>query len=208
MGENEQTGDDEWQRNWTARQTALGAVLGLPANTVLHAPVPFQLGGTADVLPFPNYLPGMTYVTAELSGEDTGQRPNSIGNYELMICAKRELPKAADLISNLATYTCDNVLETGETMDIGTWFEDTTMRAVLFAHPKEQPVHFKFLGQRYGLLLCIGITADELAFKKANGSDQLLSILKTNGIFPYTIPDRPSVLLPPQRSFLRGIFGD
>ena len=111
--------------------------------------------------------------------------------------AKEQLQKAADLISRLARYTCEATLEAGETMDLGTLFgEDSTIRGLLFAHPGEQPAHFAFLGNCYGLLLCIGITAEELAFKHANGSDGLLAALKQQGVFPYTIPDRLSVVLP------------
>jgi hypothetical protein len=116
-------------------------------------------------------------------------------DYELMICVKQELSKAADLVSKLASYTCEAELEPGETMDIGEFFGDSTLRALLFAHLKEPPPHFEFLGREYGLLLCIGITAEELAFCHANGSDRLLALLREQGVFPYTIPDRTSISL-------------
>ena len=207
MPDDPQTQNDEWQTIWDARITALTPILGKPADTVLHAVIPFQLGGAADVLPFPDFAPGITYVTAEMTGENVGQRPTSLGNYELMICARKELQKAGDFISDLARYTCDAELEPGETMDIGTYFGDSTIRAVLFTHPREHAVHFEFLGQRYGLLLCIGLTAEELAFKQRHGSESLLALLKQHGIYPYTTPDRPSVPLPRGRSFFGKLFG-
>ena len=207
MPDDPQTQDDEWQEIWDARIAALEPILGKPADTVLHAVIPFQLGGSADVLPFPDFAPGITYVTAEMTGEDVGQRPTTLGNYELMICATQEMQKAGDLISKLARYTCDAELEPGETMDIETFFGDSTIRALLFTHPREQPVHFEFFGQRYGLLLCIGITAEELAFKKAHGSKSLLALLRQHSVFPYTTPDRRSVPLPRGGSFLGSLFG-
>jgi hypothetical protein len=194
--------NDEWQKIWDARIAALRPILGKPADTVLHAVIPFQLGGSADVLPFPDFAAGITYVTAEMTGENAGQRPTTLGNYELMICARHELQKAADLISGLARYTCEAELEPGETMDVGTFFQDSTIRALLFTHPREHPERFEFLGQRYGLLLCVGITAEELAFKRKHGSESLLAMLKQQGVFPYTTPDRPSVPLPDGGSLL------
>jgi len=188
--------DDEWKTRWDARVAALTPILGKPSDTVLHALLPFQLGGSADVLPFPDFVPGITYVTAELTGEDVGQLPTSLGNYELMICARQEMNKAGELISNLARYTCDTELEPGETMAVGTFFGDATIRALLFTNPREQPVHFEFLDQRYGLLLCIGITSEELEFSQVNGSEFLLPLLRKHGVFPYTTPDRKSVPLP------------
>jgi hypothetical protein len=196
MADDTQTQNDEWQRIWDARIAALTPILGKPKDTVLHAVIPFQLGGSADVLPFPDFTPGVSYVTAEMTGEDVGQLPTALGNYELMICARQELQKAGDLISNLARYTCEAELEPGETMDLATFFGDSTIRALLFTHPREEPVHFEFLGQRYGLLLCIGITSDELSFKQAHGSESLLALLRQHCVFPYTTPDRPSVPLP------------
>jgi hypothetical protein len=89
-------------------------------------------------------------------------------------------------------------------MDIEEFFEDSTIRAMLFTHPGEQPVHFEFLGQRYALLHCVGITSEELAFAHSHGSDELLSLLKHHGVFPFTIPDRPSVPLPRDNSLSNG----
>ena len=177
----------------------LTAILGKPDDCVFHAAVPFAFrdtGGSADVVPFPSYTPGVTYVTAELTGADVGQLPSNLGHYELMICTRQELPAAADFISRLACYTCDAELRAAQTMDIGEFFGDSTLRAMLFAYPSEQPVYFEFLGQRYGLLLCIGITSEELAFARSRRVGELLALLKQHGVFPYTIPDRPSVPLP------------
>jgi len=202
--------DDEWKRVWDARLTALASILGPSADTVFHATIPFHFrdaGGTADVVPFPAFVPGNTYVTSELTGEDVEQRPNSLGHYELMICTRQDLPQAADFISRLACYTCDAELEAGETMDIGEFFGDATLRAVLFAHPGEQPAQFDLLGQRCGLLLCVGITAEELAFAQLRGAAALLALLKDHAVFPYTVPGRPSVPLPRSGSRLGKLFG-
>lgn len=151
------------------------------------------LGGFADVLPFPDYVPGFTYVTADLTGEDVGQLPTSLGNYELMVCVREESPRAADLISRLARYTCEAELEPGESMDLKDFFAGSVIEALLFTHPGEQPVEFECLGQRYGLLLCIGITGAELAFKHAHGAEQLLALLRERSVFPYTVLQRESV---------------
>ena len=195
----DQTHDDEWTQVWDARMAALTPILGKPDEMVLHATVPFEFrdaGGSADVVPFPHYIPGATYVTAELTGTDAGQISNSLGHYELMICTHQKLAEAADFISGLACYTCDAKLEAGQTMDIGDFFEDSTLRAMLFAHPSNQPVFFEFLGQRYSLLLCIGITSEELVFARSRSTKELIALLKQHGVFPYTTPDRQSIPLP------------
>jgi hypothetical protein len=189
----EQTEEDGWKRVWNARICALNPILGRQADRVFHSAVPMCFGGFADVVPFPDYLPGMTYVTVNLTGEDVGQLPTSLGNYELMVCVREESSRAADLISRLARYTCEAELEPGESMDLKDFFGSSVIEGLLFTHPGDQPVEFEFLGQRYGLLLCIGITGAELAFKHAHGADPLLALLRERGVFPYTVLQRESV---------------
>jgi len=194
MPDQPQKENDAWQKIWDSRIAALTPILGKPSEMVFHATVPFHLGGFADVLLFPDYIPGTTYVTADLTGEDAGEKQSSLGNYELMVCARQEMPKAADLVSRLARYTCDAKIEPGQTMDVDAFFSDSTIRALLFANPRDEPVHFEFSGKRHGLLLCIGITAEELKFGRSQGTEKLLAMLKQHGVFPYTIPNRTSVV--------------
>ena len=188
---------DDWQKTWDARLAALSNFFGPPGDRVYHATVPFQLGGQADVVVFPTYRGGIAYVTADLSGEDTGQIPGDFASYELMICTRAEESKAADIISRLARYTCDAELHAGETMDIGEFFGDRSIRAFLFCHPEDLPVQFELNQRSCGVLLCVGITKDELNFKMKKGSDALLAILKEKQVFPFTAPDRPSSLAKP-----------
>jgi hypothetical protein len=170
------------------------SILGQSDSTVYHATIPFYLGGSADVLRFPHYVPGMTYATCELTGEDVGQISNSLGHYELMICVREDLDRAAQLVSQLSRYTCEAKLEPGETMDLSDYFGDSTIRALLFAQPDLGSCGFELAGERCGLLLCLGITQDELEFRHSEGVEKLLELLKKHGVFPYTEPSRPSVL--------------
>lgn len=191
--------DDEWREVWDARLAALEGMLGKAGDSVFHSAIPFQfrdIGGTADVVPFPHHVPGATYVTAELTGAEAEQRPSSLGNYELMICTRDELPAAASFVSQLAGYTCHEILEPGATMDIGGYFGDDALRAMVFANATEPASAFDVCGQRCGLLLCVGITETELSFARAHGSAPLLALLKEQGVFPYTIPGRASLELP------------
>ena len=207
MARQEKKPHDDWEDTWDARAQALTRVLGKPADIVGHAMIPFALGGSADVMHFPDYVPGITYVTAEMTGQDVGQLATSLGHYELMICAKQALPEAAEFVSQLAKYSCEAKLEPGHTMDCGKFFGDSAIRAVLFATPGEQPTYFQFLGKRYGLLRCIGITAAELKFARTRGSERLLKLLREHQVFPYTVPDRRSVPLPGGGSFFGRMFG-
>jgi hypothetical protein len=185
--------ESDWKKTWEERQRGLEAVLGKADGSVFHSPVPFFLGGNADVLRFPNFVPGMTYVTSELTGDESEQIPSSLGIYELMICGRTDLDRGANLIAQLAGYTCEAILEPGQTMDIENYFGDKTIRALLFANPREGGLSFDCAGQKCGLLLCLGITADELSFAREFGNAKLLAELQRANVFPYTEPDRPTI---------------
>lgn len=102
--------DPAWAAVWDARQCALSAILGPTTGRVLHAVIPLELGGSADVLEFPQHLPGATFVTADLTGPSSEQLESSLGQYELMICTRTHEGWAPNLISRLAKYTLDAVL--------------------------------------------------------------------------------------------------
>jgi hypothetical protein len=190
----------DFTKIWDARIEGLSAHLGAPADIVNHAVTPFFLGGVADTLEFPSFVPGMTYVTCVLTGEDAPQVTNSHGNYELMICTREGNARASELISRLARYTCEALVDVGDTMEIGEVFGDATIRGLVFVPPIEPALRFEIEGKPCGALLCLGITSDELEFAREQRSQELYSRLRASKIFPYTIPGRPSVLTPRRSS--------
>jgi hypothetical protein len=162
---------------------------------VYHATIPFELGGFADVLEFRQFLRGSVYVTADLTGPESGQIPSSLGQYELMVCTREPADWAANLISRLAKYTAEAVLEPSQTMDIATAMPaGSTIAALLFVEPDLPKKEFYVQGERAGLLLCLGITGDELQACFASQVDTVLASLRARGVFPYTDLRRSSVL--------------
>jgi hypothetical protein len=181
---------DEWTLWWDARLAAMEAVLGKSDDMVGHATIPFQIGGAADIVYFHKHMKGIVSVTAELIGCDE-QIKNRLGNYELMICQRQKDDWGDSLISQLAQYTLEAKLEPGETMDIGSAVPDgATITALLFFKYATSRVR----GCKCGLLLCLGITADELAAAHAGRRDAVEQALVESGVYPFTDLSRKSVL--------------
>lgn len=181
---------NDWERLWDARLAALEAVLGPSTGGALHASIPFNLDGAADVVEFLEHVDGVVYVTADLIGDDRS-KPNDLGQYELMICLRDEADWAPQLISNLAKYTIDAVLQPGETMDIAPALpQPTNLSSFLFGSYATISVQ----GKPASILLCVGITGEELQYLQANGYDALLQRLKDAGVFPFTDLSRRSVV--------------
>jgi hypothetical protein len=185
--------NSQWKRWWNARTEAMEAVLGEMDSEVLHATIPFQLGidlgGAADLVTFSRNLDGIAYVTSELIGMDN-QAPGELGNYELMICHRTPSDWGPHVIRLLAHYTLDTPLNPGDTMDIGAATpEGSTISALLFL----EYAKFRVLERDAGLLLCIGITQDELDVKREQDSSVVEQRLKERGVYPYTDLNRQSV---------------
>ena len=172
------------------RESELSKILGEPTESLFHAVVPFYLGGSADVMVFPNYISGATYVTAEMTGCDD-QMPNQNGNYELMFCTRSDNTWAANILSVLARYTTETVLNPGDTMDCPA-FPDSQLTALLYADPGTPS--YTVNGRKASLLLCVGITQAELELSRASGSEALISKLREANVFPYTDPERQRVV--------------
>jgi hypothetical protein len=183
---------DDWSELAQQRGAQLEALLGDRDDQVYHALIPLQLGGTCDVLRYRHYVAGVAYVTSDLTG--IGQPPNRLGTYELMICTREDSDWAAAVISQLGPYTLKTITNPGDTMDMGSVVPaGSTISALLFTEPDVTENEFRVGDEQASLLLCIGITSEELAACQREGADQLLRRLRDAGVFPYTELSRKSV---------------
>lgn len=184
---------DDWEARWSARQTALESVLGTAEPIVGHANIPLgapDWTGGADLLYFKQHIDGVVAVTADLIGMKEHRR-NIQGSYELAICHRNDDSAGPGLISWLANYTLEAVLEPGQTMSIsGAVPEGSSIAGLLFFDYARMRVR----GERCGLLLCIGITEDELARCRAGYRTEVENRLKGSSIYPYTDWHRSSSL--------------
>jgi hypothetical protein len=187
-----ETDDNDWEEIWDARASALAQALGSDHDELLHAPHPFSLGGHADVIAFHHHLKGVVYVTAEL----TGKPDASYADYELMVCHRAASDWGPSVISRLAPYTQEAYIAGGESLDIDQATPpESRIKAFLF----DTYGTFTVFGRVNELRLCIGITKSELEFKLKHGSDDLLALLKSHGVYPFTDLDRDSVPLPAEK---------
>ncbi len=168
---------------------ALAKRFGEMDEVIGHASVPLSLGGSADVAWFRNGSEQVVCTTTDLATNGSQLR-NTQGNYELVIITENKDEFAANLISQLAPYTFEAVLGTGQTMDIGEATpEESTLSALYFEALEPLKIH----GHQIGLLLCFGITESELSHYLSGDESNLIQSLEEKGIFPLTSWERPSL---------------
>jgi len=188
------------------KQKSLDEALEKMEDTVLHALIPFFIGGTLDLYLFRNFLPGTLYVTQELFTPDPKGRPkkSKAGWFELAAAyrddsdqtdAKGMTPSirsAGRILNPIARYASMASLGPGETAEIpGDEGEPNT--CIVFDRVDLGGKTLSASGEAFFLLLVIQIHPQELAFARAHKSAELFKRLKASGYYPYSDLDRPSV---------------
>lgn len=188
------------------KQASLDSALGKMEDMVVHAIIPFFIGGGLDLYRFRRHIPGTLYVTQELFTRNKADRPKRSGGkyFELAVAFRDDedmavddnLPpstvKASELLNPIAHYVSEVSLKPGETAEVpGEDGEPNT--CLLFS---ELDLHGKSLavnGEPFFLLCVTQIHPSELELARKDGSEMLIERLKAKGYFPYSDLDRPPV---------------
>ena len=160
----------EWTRAWHERRVALEKSFGATGALGTRRAIPFALGGDADVLAFPHHIVGATlYVSTGLT---------ETREHELAICVRGEESWPPSAINRLAAKRPPRA---GDTIEID-------------AVPQPSPIRaFVFDDYGSGVLLAVGITAEELQMSAELGTTALLEELRGAGVYPFTDLDRDTI---------------
>ena len=203
------TKDEKLFRIWLDRKSAfMGKVLGKEHDMVMHAFVPFAIGGSLALFYFPNGIPGTAIVTKELS-ELPNQGPSNdlFRSYELVMFTKHPLSlddaknettpfgrahrNIEAILNVMARYSQTAKLNPFETAEFPTDMEGVGGKCLIFV-PYAR--HSDDLAKDFGLLVIIEIFRSEMEYAMKEGGMNLLKKLKDSGFFPYSDLDRQPVV--------------
>ena len=202
------SGDDEVTSRWYDRKSRLmEASLGQEHDMVMHALIPYAIGGALDLYYYPHGLPGTAIATKELSDlEHEGVSNDVCGSYELVMFTRHplDLEAAKDestpfgrahaninaILNLIARYSAEAKLNPNETCEFPADMEQVGGKCLIFdgyaAHADEN-------GERFGLLAIIEIFRSEMEFARKRGGAKLIGKLKSRGHYPYSDLDRKPV---------------
>lgn len=200
--------DEEAGQGWYDRKSALmEAMLGREHDVVMHAIIPYGIGGPLDLYYYPNGVPGTAVATKELS-ELPGDGPcNAVfRNYELVMFTKHPIDlDAADdpdtafgrmhvvtsaVLNRIARYSAQATLNPNETCEFPPDVEIVGGRCLVF---DGYPSYAEELPAEFGLLAVIEVFRSEMDYARAHGGRELLKRLKASGHYPYSDLDREPV---------------
>lgn len=202
---------DADQQAWNAwyehKSALMEQSLGKEHDMVMHAIIPFAIGGALDLYYYPNGIPGTAVATKELCETPNEGSSNKVyQSYELVMFTRHPLNlddakngampfgKAHDNINRvlnpIARYSAQATLNPNETCEFPADMEDVGGKCLIFdgyAH------HNDDVAKDFGLLAVIEIFRSEMDFARSNGGARLIEKLKLAGHYPYSDLDRKPV---------------
>jgi hypothetical protein len=198
--------DEKLAQEWYDKKTAMMVdVLGEEHGIVMHALIPYAIGGGLDLYYFPNGISGTGIATKELSetpGE--GSSNNVFDTFELVMFTRHAiaLDDAKDnstafgsahyvinaILNCIAPYSAQATLNPNETCEFPEDMDTVGGKCLIFDAYGFDGDHAEF-----GLLAIIEIHRSEMDYAREHGGKTLIAKLKKAGYYPYSDMERPAV---------------
>lgn len=195
---------DAWYDDKSER---MQLILGPEHGMVMHAIIPFEIGGGLDLYYYPKRIRGCAIATKELSPA-LGEGPNNdrFECYELVMFTRHHLdldqarkPKSSfgkahtsinSILNCIAAYSQQATLNPHQTCEFPRDMEGVGGMCLVF---DEYGDSNPYVRQDFGLLAIIEVFRSEMEFAHRNGGEALINLLKQAGHYPYSDLDRKPV---------------
>lgn len=199
---------EEMLEQWYERKTAMmEASLGAEHDMVMHAIIPFAVGGGLDLYYYPHGLPGCGIATKEVCPSPAEAPSNDeLDAFEFVMFTRHaiDLDAAGDpatpfgaihkrinaILNAMASYAQQATLNGNDTCEFPPDFEGLAGACLILdgydSHEDDDAGTF-------GLMAVIEIFRSEMDFARKVGGAVLIDRLKANGHYPYSDLDREPV---------------
>jgi hypothetical protein len=182
-------------------------ILGKEHDMVMHALIPYEIGGALDLYYFPNDLPGTAIATKELAhacGESSTN--NKYRKYELVMFTREtlNLDQANDeatsfgkahqnisaILNPIARYSEQAKLNPNDTCEFPEDMEGIGGKCLIFSAYKSDNDDV----EEFGVMAIMEIFRSEMEFARQNGGGELIKLLEAAGRYPYSDLERTPVV--------------
>ncbi len=195
-------------REWYEHKSRLmEASLGKEHDMVMHAIIPYAVGGGLDLYYYPHGIPGTAIATKELSElPDEGSRNDDYRCYELVMFTRHllDLNAAKDhatafgrahaniyaILNLIARYSAEARLNPGETCEFPADMKKVGGKCLIF---EGYGRHSNHVVRSFGLLAIIEVFPSEMNHARKRGGEKLIARLRDRGHYPYSDLDRDPV---------------
>jgi len=198
--------EEKLAEEWYEKKSAIMAeVLGEEHDLVMHAMIPYALGGGLDLYYFPNGIPGTAIATKELCDIPGEGSSNDLFNtYELVMFTRHpiSLDDAGDestpfgeahetinaVLNCIARYSAEATLNPNDTCEFPEDMKVVGGKCLIFDAYGSDGENVEF-----GLLAIIEVHRSEMDYAREHGGAELIAKLKDAGYYPYCDMERPAV---------------
>ncbi len=204
--EEEERLEDEWHEK---KSLLMEKTLGKEHDKVMHALLPYEIGGGLDLYYYPNGIEGTGIATKELTFACRESSKNSVyDKYEIIMFTEHNLnlddakkentpfgkahANINAILNCIAPYSSQAELNQNETCEFPDDMETVGGKCLIF--DSYETNNHQSNDENFGIILVIEIFRDEMEYAMNNGGQTLLTKLKEKGIYPYSNSNRPSVI--------------
>ena len=199
--------DEEALAQWYEDKSAImERVLGEEHNMVMHAIIPYDIGGGLDLYYYPHGIQGVGVGTKELcETPDSGSSNDQFGAYELVMFTRHtlNLDEAKDgdtdfgkahatinaVLNVMAPYSAQATLNHNDTSEFPAEMETIGGKCFIL-----QAYGWSGKPEPFGVLAVIEVFRSEMDFAREHGTPMLVEKLEASGYFPYSDLDRDPVV--------------
>lgn len=202
--EEEEKLEEAW---YDEKSRLMESVLGKEHDMVMHALIPYEVGGALDLYYFPNGVPGTAIATKELANACRESSANDkYRKYELVMFTREalKLDEANDgqtafgkaheninaILNPIARYSEDAKLNPNDTCEFPDDFDGIGGKCLIFSAYKSGSDDV----EDFGLLAVIEVFRSEMEFARENGGGELIKLLQAAGHYPYSELNRAPVV--------------
>lgn len=193
--------EEQLAEDWYDHKSKLMELsLGREHDMVMHAIIPYAIGGGLDLYYYPNKIFGTGIATKELSDlPDQGSRNRVYSCYEMVMFTRHpvHLDDAQDsstpfgqvhdsinaVLNNLAPYSAEAQLNPNETCEFPQDMEAVGGKCLVFDGYAK---HSDRMVKSFGLLLIMEVFRSEMNYARKHGGAQLIKLLKKHDCYPYS----------------------
>jgi hypothetical protein len=201
--------DEKAAREWDEHKSKLmEEILGKEHDMVMHAIIPYAVGGGLDLYYYPHGIPGTAVATKELSElPDQGSANRDFSCYELAMFTRHalNLGEAKDkttrfgkahsninsILNCMARYSASAELNANETCEFPADMERLGGKCLVFDSYGSRTGETV---RNFGILVIIEVFRSEMEFARKQGAPELFSRLKAAGHYPYSDLEREPVV--------------
>jgi hypothetical protein len=200
--------EERLENEWYEKKSGLmEALLGKEHDMVMHAVIPYEIGGALDLYYYPNGISGTGVATKELSFACRDSSTNDwFEKYELVMFTREQLDldqaqdesspfgeahqNISSILNPIARYSEEAKLNPNETCEFPSDIEGIGGKCLIFSAYETA----EGKSDNFGLLAIIEVFRSEMEYAMDQGGDMLLGLLKEKGIYPYSDMNREPVI--------------